>query len=466
MALAAAMAFEVRTTGADDQGGAFKTGASGTDRSQQDAAQTTFTDLVIGSAGNEDELTSAGNPFGASDVGNVLNVTSGTGFTTGRYEVLSVAGSTATMDRNVGTAGSTGGNGKLGGAIKSPSLAARDAVAGNTIHVKSGTYSCSSTADVADGRVLFDVNAAAASPIRMVGYGSTREDGGTKPVLQATNSTMTVINCTGASLIVENIQTGRSASETAVTGFATATLSGHLFWSCKAHDVATGFNGTSALDRFIDCEASQCSSNGFSAGTAAAGAPQFQGCVAHDGSGSANGFSLGGTGATLIDCIADSNGGDGFTLGIQDVLFVNCTAYGNGGNGFENNGNGGTSTFINCLSVSNTGHGFKDSATVSRSNKLLNCAVYNNTAGTHDFTAESVDGLITLTADPFVSAAAGNFALNSTAGGGADVRNDGLPSAYPGTSTTSYPAVGAQQPDVAATTTGSKKHFAGRRIFS
>lgn len=74
---------------------------------------TVYTDLVIGAVGHEAELTSAGNPFTGADVGKVLHVTGGVGFTVGDYTVLSVAGAVATMDGPVGTAASTGGDGEL-----------------------------------------------------------------------------------------------------------------------------------------------------------------------------------------------------------------------------------------------------------------------------------------------------------------------------------------------------------------
>ena len=72
-----------------------------------------YTDIVIGS--NTTQLTSAAHPFTSSQTGSYLRVTSGTGFTTGYYRIVSVSGSTATMDRSVGTASSTGGNGVLKG---------------------------------------------------------------------------------------------------------------------------------------------------------------------------------------------------------------------------------------------------------------------------------------------------------------------------------------------------------------
>ena len=53
----------------------------GVDYSQQNSAQFSFTDLVI--AATTTNVTSAGHPFGVNCVGNTINVTSGTGFTTG-----------------------------------------------------------------------------------------------------------------------------------------------------------------------------------------------------------------------------------------------------------------------------------------------------------------------------------------------------------------------------------------------
>lgn len=72
-----------------------------------------YTDLVIGAT--DTQVSSAGNPFGSADVGATLMVTGGTGFTAGGYVVLSVAGGVATLDRAVGTAGSTAGTGTLNG---------------------------------------------------------------------------------------------------------------------------------------------------------------------------------------------------------------------------------------------------------------------------------------------------------------------------------------------------------------
>jgi hypothetical protein len=66
------------------------------------------TDFVIDGS-DTNKITSASYTFVAADVGGIFQVTAGTGFTVGDYTIASVAAGTATMDRAVGTAGSTGG---------------------------------------------------------------------------------------------------------------------------------------------------------------------------------------------------------------------------------------------------------------------------------------------------------------------------------------------------------------------
>ena len=89
MAFTATTEWDVRTTGSDSNGGAFDTASTGTDYSQRDTPLISYTDLVIGSTNTQ--LTSAANPFTAAHVGNIINVTGGTGFTVQRVQVVSVS---------------------------------------------------------------------------------------------------------------------------------------------------------------------------------------------------------------------------------------------------------------------------------------------------------------------------------------------------------------------------------------
>ncbi len=79
------------------------------------------TNLAIDGA-NAKKVTSATYVFSAQDVGKALVVSAGTGFTVGSYTVVSISGSAAIVDVNVGTVGSTSGTWSMG--VSGPFVAA------------------------------------------------------------------------------------------------------------------------------------------------------------------------------------------------------------------------------------------------------------------------------------------------------------------------------------------------------
>lgn len=86
--LSSTLVWEVRTTGDPANGGAFRAGATGTDYSQQDTAQVSYTDLAVDATTNT-KVTSAANPFTSAHVGNVVKISSTGAWTPGYYEILS-----------------------------------------------------------------------------------------------------------------------------------------------------------------------------------------------------------------------------------------------------------------------------------------------------------------------------------------------------------------------------------------
>lgn len=144
MALNAAIVWEVRTTGADTNGGGFKTGATGTDWSQQNAAQYAVTDGVT--AGTT-TITSITANFGTDVVGNVIYVAGGTGsVAAGWYEIISRTNSTTiVVDRSTGLTAGTGVTLNIGGALASPGQASALGVDGNKYYIKAGTYTITSS---------------------------------------------------------------------------------------------------------------------------------------------------------------------------------------------------------------------------------------------------------------------------------------------------------------------------------
>jgi hypothetical protein len=152
-ALPASLQFDARTTGSDtNNSGAFNpSGTScGTDYSQQNSPQISYTDLVVGATTTN--YTSVLSPVTSAVTCNTINVVSGVGCTTGLFYVSSETGGTpnfATVDRSLGTAASVC-TAYLGGANATPCSsyssgncqagAMAFAVAGNTINIKAGTY--------------------------------------------------------------------------------------------------------------------------------------------------------------------------------------------------------------------------------------------------------------------------------------------------------------------------------------
>jgi hypothetical protein len=169
-ALSGAIVWEIRSTGNDNNGGGFKTGASGTDYSQQTSPQYALTSVATAGVGATFLLSSAS----ADMVGNIAHVVSGTNFTAGFYEITSVSvGVSVTCDANICTGIGASGVINIGGALATigkigSATANQGAVAQNLICVKSGNYSLTSTTET------FAATGTVTSPIRICGYASTR----------------------------------------------------------------------------------------------------------------------------------------------------------------------------------------------------------------------------------------------------------------------------------------------------
>ena len=185
-AMSASITFEFRSTGTANMvnGGGFKTGASGTDYSTQDAAQFVPTDLANLSASTT--LTSATGGFTAAMVGNVIHITAGTNFVTGWYEITVYTDTnTVTLDRTANaTLNASAGTGYVGGALN---------VGGS---LEDNFFEEISGANAADGITVYFYNNASTStvtftpsevitiagaggtqaPIKIIGYKTTRGD--------------------------------------------------------------------------------------------------------------------------------------------------------------------------------------------------------------------------------------------------------------------------------------------------
>ena len=443
-AFAAGTAWEVRTTGSDANGGGFNQASTGTDRSQQDAAYTAYTDIIIG--GTTTQGTSVAAPFDATSVGNVVNITAGAGCTVQRAQIVSQAAGVATFDKSLGTAASVC-TGNLGGGLATIATAFALPVAANSIWIKSGTYITTATLSVSGLASIF-----------VHGYTSTRGDNSTKPLITTATDSVPLLNLDCTDVWVDNLHLTTTAavrsqgikrgsgtgafikvSRMVLDGFSIhmgdAGAGQAAFWYATIIDSQF----LNATGRGVEVPTSLVIRNSYFSDSAnqhvdAPGTLTIDRCV----------FARAGTYA-----VGESATGGIFTL-ISNSVFYN-----NGGAGFQNTATGHTGmniTMINSVFWSNGTYGISLNTGLTAFQQeafLQNNAFGDNT--TLDISPVAVPkglNFVTLTADPFTSST--DFTLNSAAGGGALLKTAGLGFIGTGTAANTL-AIGTVQPAAGAT---------------
>jgi len=236
--------------------------------------------------------------------------------------------------------------------------------------------------------------------------------------LKFTNSGTT----TGTTIAISFRDDNRYIVTNCIFGDATNTLYGAFSF----------YGGGNATYLVVDCEF-QHLDRGPYGGTAIGSARDatYVNCISHDNG--VFGFNVFSS-ESLINCIAYDNTGPGFLLETltgsttEGCSVSNCVAYNNTGDGIQIESYHGAASIKNCILVSNGGYGIeKDTASAEVTltyNYFDNNAFYNNTSGevSANITTLGPNGHITLTADPFTDAAADDFTINETSGGGADLR--------------------------------------------
>ncbi len=429
MAFTATAQWDVRTTGSNSNGGGFDPTSTGTNFAMQDSPQVTYTDLVVDAVTNTN-CTSAGNPFTSVDVGNVINVTSGTGFSVQRVQVISVAAGVATCDKSLGTLSSTGGHGVLGGGLATIATANTLAVIGNTLNIKAGTYTL--TASVAVGQIT----------VNWIGYANTWADGGTKPLITTATNATVLIN-TGSSngglQTFHNLSLSNSAA-TRASGIwqlsAHGTTQAWVFTDCIFDGFTTAVDSSNlvpfdvAFVTMLDCEVKNCTVYGLATSNASGTNATFirvEGCNFHDNSGHIDTGPNAAGGAVLRNRFWNGTTGSPEPLQFQagHVIFDQNTMFNNVGSGVSFSSTGTWIFFSNNISYGNAAYGV---ITVSSTLTIQQAvaAGRNNAYGGNGIAnyngLAACAGDIILSADPFTNSAIGDFSLNTVAGGGALLR--------------------------------------------
>jgi hypothetical protein len=427
-------------------------GTWGIDHSQRDTPRYSFTDLVIGAGANNNQFTSAANPVNKGMVGNLVNVASGTGFTVQTVEVVSTATTTATADKVMGTASSTGGVGKLGGCYLTPAKLAANQIGSNKAFVKSGTYTSASA-------VVFgaaNVTPTATVPYtRLIGYASVRGDitpttsnQASRPQILVTSAATTAIQFSNNGWFVENIVAGGSGVTCSSALYCPSNYV--TFLNCKATAFANNgiIGNAGSYVQVVGCEVTGGTAG---IGINVANFSMVTGCWSHDHTGSCKGISTG-AGATVVGNLVSNCAGASAT-GIETTgpsFVLNNTVYKSGGAGISaTSSNLLAMTIRNNLITECTGWGIDFTTAALPATPMWDGnAFYSNTAGNRhnldDTATNVVDAVVPyintldviLSADPFQAKASDDYRLNTTAGGGAACRAHGVPNSWPGNSLT------------------------------
>lgn len=455
MAFSSTLAFEVRNTGHADNAGFFNTAAAGSDYSQQDAPELIATDLEI-HASVDTRIRSASRAPVTADIGNGLNVTAGTGFTVQRLQITGITSGYWDVDKSAGTVGSTGGSGRLGGALNSLATAFSEQVAGNWIYATGSYLLGTSTLTLTGGT--------SNRPTKFIGYGTTRGDN-ERVTIAADDGTPTIIVSTSGSYsVIRNVLL--DCADILEVGLQVG-LTGNVVENVRATNWTQRGIYSTGSGLIQDCE----SDNGIG-GSGMVGNPRgcfvssangltFLRCYARDSL--SNGF-VAGTGVTLVarDCIVDNmdqesaTGGHGFwgQAASSSAHFTNCVFYGLEGSGIFASVASASDNMVveNCIFATIARYGWESTSTNyrtdategyarrSRGNAYYACAL-----GNQDVNFPPGPDDITLTADPFVDAASGDFRLNEAVGGGALLRAAGVPGTFPGLTVTGAMDIGALQ---------------------
>ncbi len=442
MAFAATTEWDVQTTGSDAAGGGFDTASTGTDRSQGAVFQA-YTDIVIDATTNT-KISSAAHPFDATSVGNIINITGGTGFTVQRVQIISQVAGLATCDKAVGTTSSTGGTGNLGGSLLTWAKAITSGllVNANIVHVKAGTYTITS------GMVTDSIS------FQVIGYQTTHNDGGTKPLLTTATNSVKLIAVTLANTTFTNISFSNTAAVRAdgLWFNGTNNTQGLIVVNCLFDGFVVGINGDNGVGgagglTMSGTEVKNCSSHGVVMFFGSA----VHGCYLHNNTG--DGYQANNQGTHVFtNVIFTSNGARG--LGIASTVLAtlaNCTIASNTGDGIGAAGAQVSYSIRNVIIYANGGWGINVLKSPSSNTKTfleINTAFGGpNVSGNRLISGSTptlnVFGDITLTASPFTGSP--DYSLNSTAGGGTLCKLAAFPGIFPGGGSTANLDVGAVQ---------------------
>lgn len=439
-----AVAWEVKATGSDLNGGGFTAGGSGTNYSHQDAAQLSVTD---GSAAGTTTLTSVTGGFTTAMVDNILQVSGGT-LTAGFYRIVSRTDTNnVVLDRTPGTGSLS--TVKVGGRFATIQKA-QDAMTISDKIFAVGAFTTTATTTLS--KTTLPV--ASRMQSRLIGGATSANDGGRATITLSTNSNLSAIQTTGDGWSIENFVidgnnlSGSIGIDIVGTSFGMVNVTNCKIVNTKNLAIYGHANSWILIE---DCEITSCTDGIYVGGQRVS----VVRCFIHDNA--LVSYSPIHFLTSCDECHVAWNlvtNNTGCTYGIFSgggtCRITNNTVYNSGAIGVTTSGNYyGPMIVRNNIIVNSAGYGMVGASGYPAQPWWDGNAYYNNTSGTRQYLDDtgSVNAInavspytnvldVILSAGPFTNAAGGDFTLNNTAGGGAACRGAGTPGPLLGVSQT------------------------------
>lgn len=444
MAKSVASILEVNQTGiaSDNNGGGFDAAFGGQDWTFGVSAQVvTFNGggVTATCPSGSTVLTITGYTVTNNEKGNWLNITGGTNFTVGRYQVTASNTGSNTLTLHASPCPSSAGSamtGVLGGPLASPGMAgaAKDA-SGQQAWFR-GAFSISSATTNVSGGCIKDVVGGVSNGLGITsglwqGYGTARGDSGKATLtLGASVANATVIQNNAALMHVRNFVFDGN-NQTNAIGINTGNHASSEVHFCEAKNCTTGFS-LSRGDEICSDLFGHHSATGFFTSVR-----YIRRAVA-----AYNTTGIASQGGVHRNVIAVSNTGIGIQLSNAGGVFDGVTIAKNGGAGLDVTSSGPlrSGMFANVLSAMNAGlqFTFETGRDYGYGDAL---AYYSGTGGGVSMGGLRVGnfgaGLIALASDPFVNSGATitsvadaftYFALSPSSAAFASLKGAGFPS--------------------------------------
>lgn len=435
--------WELRAAGSNSNSGGFLPGASGVDYSQQTSPQYALTGLTTVAA-NAIILTASAS---ADMVGNTINVTAGTNFTTGFYIINSVAvGVSITVDRNVTTAAGAAGTANIGGAVQSLqtllSVIAAQAIDFSVIWVQgtgAQTYLTTTTMTIAWG--------SAQKSLTIEGYCAVRSDAQgwnvttCRPLITTATNSIQLFNMTSSNtqqIRLVNLDFSNTATTRAQFWNNAVTVAGMYFFKCRWSGFSNFYNTVGTISNWFMalCEVRNGTISGINSSNNG-GQYQIIDSYIHDNVNQGIDMSTKTQGIIMFNSVIANNGQNGLvmSLGASSIVTLqNNVFYNNSASGVSSLGlatNVLAPAFLGNIIYGNgaSSVGFISTSTISNFASLWMGGgnAYGNNPGGNRINVPTLTGDVTLTANPFTNPGSNDFSLNNTAGGGAALRGTSFP---------------------------------------